>query len=189
MKKIDDILKQDLKDISKMNIDELRNDVKRMANISKARIEKMNNENIYSQAVNKMQKRDNNYEKIDSMNINQLRNEYKREYQFLKSKTSTVTGARKIINKMEKNIPQYSSFTQKEREKFWKLYGEFNERNAGLVKSVGSKETLGYLAKVTAEPHTKKTIMKNLELLVREQYEKNQESDNIDDDVSISKYF
>ena len=70
----------------------------------------------------------------------QLRNEYKAVTQFLKRRTSTVRGWKKVRKETYSRIG--GDFTSAAQEKrFWKAYRKLESDEYGAVKSYGSTET------------------------------------------------
>lgn len=67
---------------------------------------------------------------VRGKNYNQLRNLFKVTKQFLRMKTSTISGWEKIREDVEERIGEMTPW---ESKKFWKLYRQLEETNGGFV--------------------------------------------------------
>lgn len=105
-------------------------------------------------------------------NINQLRNEYAAVRDFLKLKTSTVSGWKKVRKNTEKRLG--SKFTSVDQEnRFWQAYRQLESDNYGAVHAVGSAEAQRLLRQ-EMEQNTSEDLIDRMLDRLDEEYERQQ---------------
>ena len=106
-------------------------------------------------------------------NVNQLRNEYKDVTQFLKRKTSTVSGWNKVREEPLSRIGGSFSNADEERQ-FWELYRKLESSELGGVMSYGSTETQRLLRQEMTQGDGDESIIANVISRLDEEYVKQQ---------------
>ena len=105
-------------------------------------------------------------------NINQLRNEYAEVRNFLKLKTSSVSGWKKVRKNTENRLG--SKFTSVDQEKrFWRAYRQLEADNYGAVHAVGSTESQRLLRQ-EMEQNTSEDLIDRMLDRLDEEYERQQ---------------
>lgn len=141
---IDDIMNKDWNDLAKLNLADLKALTQRLVSASNKRLKRLESSNVgdYSSALQGRKKSSGRFS-TKGKNINELRNEFRKAKAFLKSKTSTITGTRKIINTMSKKITgsgldKIGGFkSERTYKRFWNLYHDLEQTQSGLIGIVG----------------------------------------------------
>ena len=145
------ILEMDAKAYKKLSVPELREALVLMERYARKRVNSLHQRGKFSYAayrnlgINTLDKKwdDVLARKTDFSDKNEswLRGEFKSYYEFLNSKTSTVTGVKEYEKKLDmaifgrtrekgRTVPLHQ-MTEMERRKFWDLYNEFIRSKAG----------------------------------------------------------
>ena len=140
MGKIDDLLNIDINDLNRMTKKQLSNVVGRLSKLANQRIHrlKQTETGILSPAYHHVEKRGKNFG-VKGKTLNQLRNEYADVKNFLKMKTSTVSGWNKVRKETYNRIG--TDFAGVDEVRFWNLYRKLEELDYGSVQNVGSTTT------------------------------------------------
>lgn len=141
---IDDIMNKDWNDLAKLNLADLKALTQRLVSASNKRLKRLESSNVgdYSSALQGRKKSDGRFS-TKGKNINELRSEFRKAKSFLKSKTSTITGTRKVINTMSKKITgsgldKVGGFkSERTYKRFWNLYHDLEQTQSGLIGIVG----------------------------------------------------
>ena len=129
-----------------------------------------------SPAYQQAQKRGRRFS-VAGKSVNQLRNEYKAVTQFLKKRTSTVGGWKKVRKETYSRIGGgFKSAAQEKR--FWKAYRKLESDEYGAVKSYGSTETQQLLRQelVQGGRRPMDDLIETMIARLDEEYEKQQSS-------------
>lgn len=141
MATIKQLINLDITDIQRMNRRELAGVVSTLASAANKRLRRLEVSDVgnMSPAYQQAQNRGKLFSVVGK-NVNQLRNEYKAVTQFLKRKTSTVKGWKKVREEILSRIG--GAFPSANTEKlFWEAYRKIESGEYGAVKSYGSTET------------------------------------------------
>lgn len=141
---IDDIMNKDWNDLAKLNLADLKALTQRLVSASNKRLKRLESSNVgdYSGALQGRKKSGGKFS-TKGKNINELRSEFRKAKSFLKSKTSTITGTRKVINTMSKKITgsgldKIGGFrSERTYKRFWNLYHQLEQTQSGLIGIVG----------------------------------------------------
>lgn len=141
---INDIMNKDWNDLAKLNLTDLKALTQRLVSASNKRIKRLESSNVgdYSSALQGRKKSGGRFS-TKGKNINDLRSEFRKAKTFLKSKTSTITGTRKVINTMSKKITgsgldKVGGFkSERTYKRFWNLYHDLEQTQSGLIGIVG----------------------------------------------------
>lgn len=141
---IDDIMNKDWNDLAKLNLADLKALTQRLVSASNKRLKRLESSNVgdYSSALQGRKKSGGRFS-TKGKNINELRSEFRKAKTFLKSKTSTITGTRKVINTMSKKITgsgldKVGGFkSERTYKRFWNLYHDLEQTQSGLIGIVG----------------------------------------------------
>lgn len=141
---IDDIMNKDWNDLAKLNLADLKALTQRLVSASNKRLKRLESSNVgdYSSALQGRKKSGGRFS-TKGKNINELRSEFRKAKSFLKSKTSTITGTRKVINTMSKKITgsgldKVGGFkSERTYKRFWNLYHDLEQTQSGLIGIVG----------------------------------------------------
>lgn len=179
--KTKDTLELSQRQLEKMGDKELRRVVSTMRSTSRKRYERIVESEVYSQAavaLLKSSKGDTVLPSVAGMDRISLLNEYKRYKQFLTSKTSTVTGARKVENKTKSMINDLSggkNFTDEEVTELFIIADELkNEMN--FLQS--STDRISAVAEVYDPSKTKDEIMQQAKNVMVSNYERENPTNN-----------
>lgn len=178
MATIKELINLDITDVQRMNRRELAAAVSTLASAANKRLKRLERSDVgeLSPAYQKAQKRGQRFS-VAGKNINQLRNEYKDVTQFLKLKTSTVTGWKNVRNETYSRIG--GDFTSEAQEKrFWEIYRKLESEMFGAVQAYGSTETQRLLRKemVLGERRSNDALIEAMIVRLDEEYEKQQSS-------------
>ena len=141
MATIKQLIDLDITDVQRMNRRELAAVVYTLASAANKRLTRLelSDGGKLSPAYQQAQNRGHRFS-VAGKNVNQLRNEYKAVTLFLKQKTSTVGGWKKVRKETYSRIGgDFKSAKQEKR--FWKAYRKLESNEYGAVKSHGSTET------------------------------------------------
>lgn len=141
---IDDIMNKDWNDLAKLNLVDLKALTQRLVSASNKRLKRLESSNVgdYSSALQGRKKSGGRFS-TKGKNINEIRSEFRKAKAFLKSKTSTITGTRKVINTMSKKITgsgldKVGGFkSERTYKRFWNLYHDLEQTQSGLIGIVG----------------------------------------------------
>lgn len=141
---IDDIMNKDWNDLAKLNLADLKALTQRLVSASNKRLKRLESSNVgdYSSALQGRKKSGGRFS-TKGKNINELRSEFRKAKSFLKSKTSTITGTKKVINTMSKKITgsgldKVGGFkSERTYKRFWNLYHDLEQTQSGLIGIVG----------------------------------------------------
>ena len=87
---------------------------------------------------------------VKGKTLNQLRNEYASVRNFLKRKTSSVSGWKKEVKKIKERVG-FKDSSGKSLNDFFKLYRKLEELNPSIVERYGSTETQRLLNRVITQ--------------------------------------
>lgn len=86
---------------------------------------------------------------VRDKNLNQLRSEYVRVSQFLRQKTSTVSGRKKIEKDIEKRIG--GNLVPSDADRFWGAYARIEEAQPAFLQRYGSERMQQFLYETMIE--------------------------------------
>lgn len=146
MPSIKDLLNLSSKDVAKMSRQELARVVSQLASAGNKRLRRLETTPMGKESrPYKTAMQVGNFS-VAGKNQGQLQNEFKRVSEFLKAKTSTVSGFKAERARVYKRIG--GKFDSEEAEKaFWRAYRNIAKSEKALHKSYGSGDTQRYLRK------------------------------------------
>ena len=134
---IQDILNMDWDTLNKLDTKELKQLTSRLVSASNKRIRRLEKApyGTESYAYRSVEKRGRMFS-VRGKNINQVKQEFKLASNFLKFKTSTVTGWGKTKSKIEKQLSDVTGgesqeWSENTKSKFWKVYRKTEEMHGG----------------------------------------------------------
>ena len=182
MGKIDDLLNIDINDLNRMTKKQLLEVVRQLSKTANQRIYRLEQmkTGTLSPAYKKEEKRGENFS-VKGKTLNQLRNEYADVKNFLKMKTSTVSGWNKVRKETYNRIG--TDFAGVDEVRFWNLYRKLEELDYGSVQNVGSTTTQRMLRQeLEQNSGDDDDILSAMEKRITGEYEKIMESYNYEDD-------
>ncbi len=137
---IQDLLNLEAGDVAKLNTKQMRTAVNKLKAAAKARVKRLQKyekrEGYTSPALKKWREMKHR-EKYTKLNLNQLRNEFVKYSNFLKTKTSTITGLEEYREHNKKVFGENA-----EDELYMDLYDEFRTRYKAELEGVPSEVVL-----------------------------------------------
>lgn len=182
MGKIDDILNIDINDLNRMTKKQLLDVVRQLSKTANQRIDRLEHTKTgtLSPAYHHVEKRGGNFG-VKGKTLNQLRNEYADVKNFLKMKTSTVSGWNKVRKETYNRIG--TDFAGVDEVRFWNLYRKLEELDYGSVQNVGSTTTQRMLRQeLEQNSGDDDDILSAMEKRITGEYEKIMGSYNYEDD-------
>ena len=152
---IDDILNMSNRDFNKLSYQELNPIVAHLNKLANNRISRLEKINILSPALEGRQGM--KFTISGTENLNQLRAKYREVADFMKLKTSTVSGAKdfdkmvsKSINSMREGKVQlnYDALSVTQKSKLWKLYNAIQEIDPVLFNTLDSDQKFAIASKI-----------------------------------------
>lgn len=147
---INDIVNMDTSDLMRLSKNELNQvlkDVNR-ATSRRTRDLRKSRKTRQSPAYRGLQESGGTINTSDQQTINQMRKEFFRGQKFLKAKTSTVTGTKKYIKKMQSITGQASI---DKNAQFWDIFYKFNQMYPALFEALGSDRVARVIKRVVSE--------------------------------------
>ena len=184
--KISDILNMDWSDLNAFTAKELKQLTSRLVSAANKRVRKLEKSELgtSSPAYQTVAKRGRLFS-VKGKNVNQVRNEFKLVSNFLKMKTSTVSGwksyQKDVADKMKRasgiDINKWSNVN---KSKMWAVYRKFEELHGGEFKKGDSDRIIQFLMETLDKTET----MTEDELLdaLDSEYQTWYEEDPFDDD-------
>ena len=182
MGKIDDILNIDINDLNRMTKKQLLDVVRQLSKTANQRIYRLEHTKTgtLSPAYHHVEKRGEIFG-VKGKTLNQLRNEYADVKNFLKMKTSTVSGWNKVRKETYNRIG--TDFAGVDEVRFWNLYRKLEELDFGSVQNVGSTTTQRMLRQeLEQNSGDDDDILSAMEKRLTGEYEKIMESYNYEGD-------
>lgn len=182
MGKIDDILNIDINDLNRMTKKQLSDVVRQLSKTANQRIYRLKRAKTgtLSPAYHHVEKRGENFG-VKGKTLNQLRNEYADVKNFLKMKTSMVSGWNKVRKETYKRIG--ANFEGVDEVRFWNLYRKLEQLDYGSIQNVGSTTTQRMLRQeLEQNSGDDDDILNAMEKRITGEYEKIMESYNYADD-------
>lgn len=172
--KTESLLNYTQRQLERMTEKELRQTVSTLRSTSRKRYERIVEADVYSQSAQALWRASGGndiFPTIKGMDATSLLNEYKRYVSFLKSKTSTVRGAKKSTSQSKQLVEDLSGgkeFTDEETTEIFLLADELkNEIN--LLQS--STDRISAISEVYNPNLTKKEIMEKAREIMVNRYE------------------
>lgn len=184
--KISDILNMDWSDLNAFTAKELKQLTSRLVSAANKRVRNLEKSELgtSSPAYQTVAKRGRLFS-VKGKNVNQVRNEFKLTSNFLKMKTSTVSGwksyQKDVADKMKRasgiDINKWSNVN---KSKMWAVYRKFEELHGGEFKKGDSDRIIQFLMETLDKTET----MTEDELLdaLDSEYQTWYEEDPFDDD-------
>lgn len=146
MPSINELVNLSSRDVAKLSRQELARVVSQLASAGNKRLRRLESTPMGTESRPYKTAMEVGKFSVAGKNQGQLQNEFKRVSEFLKTKTSTVSGWKTEKAKVYKRIG--GKFDSEEAEKaFWKAYRSIAKSEKALHKSYGSTETQRHLRK------------------------------------------
>lgn len=173
---IKDLINLDINAVQRMTRKELSQVVSTLSSAANKRLNRLQQSPVgdLSPAYQQALKRGQRFS-VAGKNVNQLRNEYKAVTQFLKRKTSTISGWNKVRNETMTRIGGGFSNADEER-RFWELYRKLESSELGGVMTYGSTESQRLLRQEMTQGDGDGAIIANVISRLDEEYVKQQMS-------------
>ena len=204
---INDILNMDYNDfvnfIKKENYPQFKTILQTMSQEANKRIKELNSDPIgkFSPAYKHLREEEGiksfkSYKRISSKKANQLLHEYSVMKDFLKAKSSTLSGWNRIRSKIQKRLKSTNMFKTtyknksqasywiKKEERFWDLYNKLVDEYGGVITDLNSKRVQKMLTKIMNIRGMKNNddlIQKAMEDYIDKLYKAKQRGYKIDD--------
>ena len=182
MGKIDDLLNIDINDLNRMTKKQLSDVVGQLSKTANQRIYRLKHTETgtLSPAYHHVEKRGENFG-VKGKTLNQLRNEYTYIKNFLKMKTSTVSGWDKVRKETYNRIG--TDFAGVDEVRFWNLYRKLEQLDYASVQNVGSTTTQRMLRQeLEQNSGDDDDILNAMEKRITGEYEKIMEPYSYEDD-------
>lgn len=140
MPSINELLSLSSRDISKLSRKELARVVSQLASAGNKRLKRLETTPMGSESRVYKTAMEKGKFSVAGKNQGQLQNEFKRVSEFLKAKTSTVSGWKAEKTRVYKRIGGMFDSEEAERA-FWRAYRDIAKSEKALHKSYGSTET------------------------------------------------
>lgn len=185
------ILEMSLRDLSKLNEKELRKSVSILRSTARKRYERLAEQDIMTQSMRSFGRKspdiDTVLPTVAGMDKVTLRNEFKRYKSFLESKTSTITGAKRVEQQTRKMVEEVSGrtdFTDEEMTDILSMADELSlTEEIGRIQS--STERISAVSQEYARNKSKEEIIKGAKERLENAYEMQQQQRNL----STSQFF
>lgn len=178
------------KQITKMSEKELRKVVSTLRSTARKRYERLTEKGYWTIPMKTLSSKSPSTSdvlpSVAKADVITLRNEYKRFSQFLKAKTSTVTGAKKAEKQAEKLINDISGrddFTQEEISEIYDLAGKLSLTDE-ISHIMSSTEKITAVVEEYSPNRSKNEILKTARKKVEDAYERQKRKE-----ISTSEYF
>lgn len=126
---IQSIMNMDISDFLNLEKPQLRQAVSRLADAANKRIKRLSNKELYSPALYEISHSGGKLS-TKGKDLMQLRAEFMRATAFLKSETSTITGATALINDVKKELNKSGlEADSKDVQEMIKLYNQLEEKD------------------------------------------------------------
>lgn len=182
MGKTDELLNIDINDLNRMTKKQLSDVIRQLSKTANQRIYRLEQTKTgtLSPAYHHVEKRGENFG-VKGKTLNQLRNEYADVKNFLKMKTSTVSGWNKVKKETYNRIG--ADFVGVDEVRFWNLYRKLEELDYASVQNVGSTTTQRMLRQeLEQNSGDDDDILSNMEKRLTGEYEKMMGSYEYEDD-------
>lgn len=136
LKKLTDLGTNDVQKLTKAQLREL---VKPLAAEASRRVEQINKSGVYSPAAEAWKENKHVFNKPASRaSLGQLRSQYVELQKFMKDKTSSVTGAKRV--RSERNRMIGGPLPKKLEKTFWDAWNRFKEKPGNYVKGTAKDD-------------------------------------------------
>ena len=145
--RLSDVRNYTLSKVMSMSRRDLAKATSILAQAGNKRLSRFQKSNITTPATEYIKKHGGRFS-TKGMDIYQLREEFQRASDFLKAETSTIRGYREWENKISTTLKEtggidYSSLTELQKRKFWKLYSKLEELDPANVHKTNYKTAVG----------------------------------------------
>lgn len=188
---IKDIMNMDWNTLNKLDTKDLKQLTSRLVSASNKRIRRLEKTayGTESYAYQSVQERGRMFS-VRGKTANQLKNEFKLASNFLKFKTSTVTGWKKHRGKVEQQLSDVTggesqTWSDSTTKKFWKVYRRMEENHGGTFSKGDSSRIQQMIANVF-NTNDKRHGIDYFSDIVESKYEELYEAEEDDD---IDDYF
>lgn len=189
--KISDILNMDWDRLNRLSASELKQITSRLVSASNKRIKRLESAKLgkSSFAYQSVQERGRKFS-VRGKDLKQLRTEFKLSSNFLRMKTSSVTGWNKYRKSVEERTASATSgesvdWSNRTWSKYWKVYRKFEEEHGGTFKKGDSDRIQQMLRSIMESSDTRKSA-DSFQQMIEDEYNDMYESDMEDD---IDDYF
>lgn len=160
-KSTSDLMNMDINDFQKLNRDELARVVTRLASAANKRLRGLQKDKIESPAQKYAEKSGGKFSSMIATKsgrrkrtINELRSEFSRVVGFLKAKTSSRLGFKKVQREMIERLGMPKDVTEDEKKAFWRVWNNLPERPYFTLGSEASQKELYDVFSSEYEPNT-----------------------------------
>ena len=157
---IKDILNMDWSDLNAFTNKELKQITSRLVSAANKRVRRLEGSSLgtSSMAYQSVERRGRMFS-VKGKNVNQVRNEFKLASNFLKMKTSTVSGWKQYQKDVAKKMKSASGidinkWSDDNKSKMWKVYRKFEEQHGGEFKKGDSDRIIQYLMETLDKTET-----------------------------------
>ena len=172
MANINELINLDINDVQKLKRSDLAKVVSQLSAAANKRVKRLSQTAVGELSPAYQRALQHGKFGAAGKNINQLRNEYAEVRNFLKLKTSSVSGWKKVRKNTENRLG--SKFTSVDQEKrFWRAYRQLEADNYGAVHAVGSTESQRLLSQ-EMEQNTSDDLIDRMLDRLDEEYERQQ---------------
>ena len=172
MANINELINLDINDVQKLKRSDLAKVVSQLSAAANKRVKRLSQTDVGELSPAYQRALQHGKFGAAGKNINQLRNEYAEVRNFLKLKTSSVSGWKKVRKNTENRLG--SKFTSVDQEKrFWRAYRQLEADNYGAVHAVGSTESQR-LVRQEMEQNTSEDLIDRMLDRLDEEYERQQ---------------
>ena len=191
--KIADILSMDWEQINRLNTKELKQITSRLVSASNKRIRALEKTKLgkSSFAYQSVEERGRKFS-VRGKNVGQTKQEFKLASNFLRMKTSTVTGWKKYRKSVEERTAgatggESTEWSDRTWSKYWKVYRKFEENHGGTFKK-GDSDRIQQMLRSIMESSDKRKSADSFQRMIEDEYEDIYESE-MDDEEDIEDFF
>lgn len=130
--KTSELLELDPTQVSKLDRATLAKAVSQLGAIANKRAERLRKHEIGASSALVQYDRSGGKVTVKGKNLNQLRREFTRAQKFLNSKTSTITGAKRVKSDMEQRLGIHN-WSREEWNKYWTAYNTILENEDTMI--------------------------------------------------------
>lgn len=191
--KVSDIIDMDWDSLNKLSGKELKQLTSRLVSASNKRIKRLEQTKLgkSSFAYQSVEERGRKFS-VRGKNTNQIKQEFKLASNFMKMKTSTVSGWKKYRSELEQRTASATSgesmdWSARTWSKYWKVVRRFDETHRGTYKK-GDSDRIQRMIREIMESSDKRKSADSFQRMIEDEYESMYESDESDYD-DFDDYF
>lgn len=183
-KNVEELSNLSLGEFSSLTRKELAKVVSRLSSTANKRIKRLEKNDINSPAYRSVESSGGRFS-TRGKSLNELRSEYMRVTGFLKSKTSTVKGYKKVRKDLLQRLgASEEDFTSDIEDKMWSVYNEMGGLSA-FIQGSGDRQKFIYDSVIENPDASIAELINDIEDKFTDVYEENEEEDDLSEYIEI----